>query len=167
MWFFTADEHYGHANIIKHCNRPFSCVEDMNEAMMERHNRLVGPNDITVHAGDFCWCTRYDDAYQQYIRYLNGNHIFIKGSHDSWLPSSAKYMWRKMIDDQFIVVCHYAMRTWERAHYGSWQLHGHSHGTLPHLGKQLDVGVDTHDFYPYPLPVINDIMESRELLKET
>ena len=41
------------------------------------------------------------------------------------------------------------MRVWNKSHYGSWELYGHSHGTLEPIGKQLDVGVDTNNFYPY------------------
>ena len=32
---------------------------------------------------------------------------------------------------QLVVLCHYAMRVWDRSHYGSWHLYGHSHGNLP------------------------------------
>jgi hypothetical protein len=40
-------------------------------------------------------------------------------------------------------MCHFAFRSWNLMHYGSWNLHGHSHGNLPpSRGKQLDVGVD-------------------------
>ena len=30
MVFFTADLHFGHANIIRHCARPFASVADIN-----------------------------------------------------------------------------------------------------------------------------------------
>lgn len=30
MVFFTADLHFGHANIIRHCARPFASVVDTN-----------------------------------------------------------------------------------------------------------------------------------------
>ena len=52
---------------------------------------------------------------------------------------------------QVLVLCHYALRVWDRAHYGAWHLYGHSHGTLPAWGLSLDVGVDSHDFRPINL----------------
>jgi calcineurin-like phosphoesterase family protein len=52
-FFFTADEHYGQANIIKYCDRPFASVEEMDSEIIKRHNELVGPKDVVIHAGDF------------------------------------------------------------------------------------------------------------------
>lgn len=179
MYFFVADEHYGHEKILspEYCDRRARMavlnVDEMNEVLIANHNERVTQQDVTVHAGDFCWYKKLD--VHKLVKRLNGTHIFIRGSHDAWLPSSAKYMWRKMIaiphpmlaDDglwafrQFIVVCHYAMRRWERSHYGSWQLYGHSHGRLEPIGLQHDVGVDNNNFYPVSLIELVEIMKHR------
>jgi len=58
MYFFTADEHYYHKNIIKYCNRPFANVENMNRALIGRHNEVVSNTDTVVHAGDFTLAKR-------------------------------------------------------------------------------------------------------------
>ena len=131
----------------------------MNEALIHNFNGVVGKTDITIHCGDFCWEKKEADA-MKIVRRLNGNHVFLRGSHDRWLPKSAKFMWREHIEKQFIVACHYAMRTWERAHYGAWQVYGHSHGTLQPIGKQWDVGVDNNNFYPVSFGKLSLIMDS-------
>lgn len=41
MMFFTADNHYDHANIIDLCNRPYESVEHMNEDMIEKWNNKL------------------------------------------------------------------------------------------------------------------------------
>ena len=148
MYYFTGDEHYYHENIIKFSNRPFSNVEMMNDELIRRHNEIVEAGDVTIHAGDFCW--KGKGYAEDIIRQLNGSHVFLRGSHDAWMGGAGHEIWEKTIDGQHIVVCHYCMRTWGRSHYGSWQLYAHSHGKLiPPTPVQIDIGVDTHDYYPY------------------
>lgn len=145
---FISDEHFGHYNIIKYCNRPFKSVEEMDETIIKNHNEIVSKNDIVIHAGDFT-LEKKEKAWE-YVNRLNGTHIFLQGSHDYWLKGDNKHkqIWEKTIEGQHIVVCHYSMRVWPRSHYGSWQLYGHSHGNLPPLNNQYDIGVDNNNFYP-------------------
>jgi calcineurin-like phosphoesterase family protein len=161
VYFFTADEHYGHTNIIKYCDRPFRSVEEMDYTMASKHNDRVGPGDIVVHAGDFTLIHDRERVFREYVSNLNGNHIFLKGSHDYWLDKKATQIWKKTIEGQYVVVCHYAMRTWHRSHFNSWQLYGHSHGKLEPIGKQWDVGVDNNNFYPVSFEELKSIMEMR------
>jgi calcineurin-like phosphoesterase family protein len=170
MYFFTADEHYGHRNVIKYCNRPFRHVDEMDQALIDRHNEVVGSKDTVVHVGDFSMIHNRRLVENAYIKRLNGSHIFIRGSHDYWLDQDpieidtgqVRDIWEKGMSlagkNYHIVACHYAMRAWPKSHYGSWQIYGHSHGKLPGMGKQMDVGVDTNNFYPYSLKQIIEMM---------
>jgi len=159
-YFFTSDEHYGHFNIISYCQRPFVDTEEMDNSLIARHNEVVGVDDVVYHLGDFT--LKDNDIAQNYIRRLSGKHIFLKGSHDNWLPNDYQKILELKIDDQYLVLCHYAMKVWSRSHYNSWQLFGHSHGYLEEAGKQLDVGVDTNNFYPYSFEEIKKIMNKKE-----
>jgi len=69
------------------------------------------------------------------------------------------------LDNQSIILSHYCFRTWEKMHYGSWHLYGHSHGSLVDNGggKCMDVGVDCHNFYPVPLDSVREFMEKRPI----
>lgn len=164
MYFFTADEHYDHKNMIEYSSRPFTSVDEMNEAMISRHNEIVGLDDTTIHVGDFTLRKNRGWIENALIKRLNGSHIFIIGSHDYWLDKPfvgidtgpVRDIWQKEFNlgnggKIYIVACHYAMRTWPKSRHGGWQVYGHAHGTLPPVGKQLDVGVDTNNFYPYSL----------------
>lgn len=159
MYFFTADEHYGHANIIRYCKRPFASVAEMDSELIRRHNEVVGAKDIVVHAGDFTLAP--PQVARQYLTRLTGEHVFIRGSHDRWMSGPPVDLWEKTIDGQYLVVCHYAMRVWPRSHYNSWQLFGHSHGGLEPVGKQWDVGVDNNNFYPLSFKELRAIMDKR------
>ena len=164
--WFTADEHYSHFKILEYCNRPFKTLEKMDETIIKNHNRVVGENDVVYHIGDFT-LEKDVERVNNYIRRLNGKHIFIKGSHDYWMDDGFPRMLEIEIEKQFIVLCHYAMRVWPKSHYNSWQFFGHSHGKLEGVGKQLDVGVDTcydghKSFYPYSFEEIKKIMKKRK-----
>lgn len=52
--WFTADWHLGHQRIIELSNRPFTTVDQMNEAIVANHNELVGENDTLWILGDVC-----------------------------------------------------------------------------------------------------------------
>jgi calcineurin-like phosphoesterase family protein len=41
--WFTADFHFGHANIIRYFSRPFRTVEEMDQAILERPNICQSP----------------------------------------------------------------------------------------------------------------------------
>lgn len=170
--YFTSDQHFGHKNIIKYCNRPFSSVGEMDAVMIERWNWVVGPKDTVYHLGDFCLGNQ--EMVFSYFKRLNGQIYVVPGGHDRrWIRPNLCYtspncvvrvfppLHTITLDKQVIVLCHYAMRVWGRSHYGSWQLHGHSHGGLPDVGKQLDVGVDCWNFYPVSLEEVREIMKNK------
>jgi len=150
--FFTSDLHFGHKNVIKYSNRPFSSVEEMNEELIRRFNSKVKNGDIVYDLGDFAFKNP-----KKYLERLNGNIIRIKGSHDSDMKEPRMLVIRppELLDEfgnhRSITLCHYAMRTWETSHYGSFHLFGHSHGTLPPYGLSFDVGVDCWNYYPLSL----------------
>ena len=176
-YWFTADEHYGHKNIIEYCNRPFTSVESMDNQIIDRHNKVVGDDDVVIHCGDFTLKDR--NTARNYIRRLKGKHEFLVGSHDYWLNDQisiypitsevstyalqGQVIWEKDINGIYVVACHYAMRTWPRSHHDSIQLHGHSHGTLPVAYNQLDVGVDSNNFYPVSM---EQVLEKIKLINK-
>ena len=168
MYWFTADEHYGHKRILEYCNRPFINLDVMDSTIIFYHNKIVKKDDVVVHAGDFCFGDL--KKAKAYIYQLNGSHIFLKGCHDHWMPERAKYIWTKTIEKLPITVCHYAMRRWKASHYNSWQLFGHSHGRLVLNSKQYDIGVDNNNFYPVSWEQIKEIMSHKpdnpDLIKE-
>ena len=73
--FLTSDEHYNHKNILGYCSRPFSTVEEMNQALIDNHNSVVGPNDEVIHLGDF---SMSDKCVKEILSQLNGIHILIQ-----------------------------------------------------------------------------------------
>lgn len=168
MWF-TSDTHYGHNNIIKYCNRPFADIEAMNAALIERWNQRVKPQDWVFHLGDFAMGGGGAGGNAKAILdRLAGHKVLIRGNHDR--RARLADGWEAIHDyhllnwqSQPIVLCHYAMRIWDRSHHGSWMLYGHSHGTLPDdpTARSIDVGVDCHDYRPISVAEVATIMATK------
>lgn len=152
IWF-TADTHLGHARIIDYCNRPFKSAEHQDAEIIKRFASVIRPGDVLYHLGDVSWSSYNLDSFFNAINTKEVHLIY--GNHDK--PKVAKHPYirsynelkRINIDSISITLCHYAMRRWSNCDHGAFQLYGHSHGKLPGEGRQMDVGVDTHDYYPY------------------
>jgi calcineurin-like phosphoesterase family protein len=82
-YWFTADTHFNHANILKYCNRPFKNINEHDYVLIKNWNSRVKPDDIVFHLGDFCFKETKDKSAKYYIDQLNGQIIFIAGNHDS------------------------------------------------------------------------------------
>ena len=173
--WFTSDHHFGHATIIKYTHRPFSSVQEMNETLIYRWNERVSPTDIVYHLGDLTCIKGKKDRLKtlnSVLPRLNGHICFIRGNHDR-IETHERFMWSDNLreirvpygdkKEQLIVLCHYAMRVWNKSHYGSWMLWGHSHGSLkedPHA-LSFDVGVDTNNYYPYSFEEVQERMSTK------
>jgi len=81
MYWFTADLHLGHTNIIRYCQRPFSKVTEMNYYLTSKWNSVVKPTDTVFHIGDFCF-----GKISDYINNLQGRIILLRGNHDKESP---------------------------------------------------------------------------------
>jgi len=44
--YVISDHHFGHANIIEYCDRPFSSVGEMNTTLLDRYYETVSAEDI-------------------------------------------------------------------------------------------------------------------------
>jgi calcineurin-like phosphoesterase family protein len=168
--YFTSDPHFGHQNVIKYCNRPFKTSQEMDEEMIARWNSKIQRDDTVYIIGDFAFHQPIPTG--KILDRLNGSKILVYGNHDKGIKKhpelKAKFVKcvdyaEIYIDDQFIVMSHYAMLVWNKSHHGSWMLHGHSHGALkyPYEGKILDMGVDAHNFYPLSFAEVKKIMDTK------
>ena len=173
IWF-TSDHHFGHANIIRFSGRPYADVEEMNATLIENWNAVVGQNDLVYHLGDIFLTTPV--LAQQIRRRLHGKIHLIRGNHDKTAEGmTGAFEWikdlyeLKIADDdapngkQRIILCHYAMRVWNKSHHGAWHLYGHSHGSLPDDPHSLsfDAGVDCHFYMPIGYERVKRIMAGK------
>lgn len=159
--FFTSDQHYDHKNIIEYENRPFKSMQEMNEALIDNHNKVVKPSDRIYILGDLSFGNP-----SNILDRLNGEKILILGNHDrSWIKryphlktkfySIHDYLLIKN-GKRKIVLFHYPIMKWDMQHYHSYHLFGHIHSRDPYpLGEDrnilrysYNVGVDVNNYTP-------------------
>lgn len=73
--YLIADMHFDDKNILNFENRPFSNVDEMNTALINRWNETVCQDDIVYVLGDV--------GAVKFIKLLNGIKYLIKGNHDT------------------------------------------------------------------------------------
>lgn len=74
MDYFIADPHFGHANIIKYCHRPFASTYEMDTRIVALWNSTVGNDDTVYLLGDI-WDVNM-------LKNLSGRIIVVLGNHD-------------------------------------------------------------------------------------
>ena len=170
MVYLTGDTHFYHSNIITHCHRPFSDVDNMHEILIDNWNKTVNRGDVIYHLGDFAF-TRNRDAVKQLRKSLNGEIHLIKGNHDQFSDAFYRSIFNSVSNlkeikyrNRTVVLCHYALRVWNKKHYNSYHFYAHSHGLLPPWGRSCDVGVDVRNYMPFSIE--DALIEVKEQLNE-
>jgi calcineurin-like phosphoesterase family protein len=157
--FFTSDTHFGHGGALGLYRRPFRSVAAMNEAVVERWNETVGPDDEIWHLGDFAIRQRPAAVAEIFAR-LHGRKHLVTGNNDppetadldGWV--SVQPYAEITAEGISLVLCHYPFRSWRGMAKGWVNLHGHCHGRLKPQPRQFDVGVDVWGFRPVRLLTI-------------
>lgn len=155
--WFTADTHFGHENLCGKLqnSRPFASIDEHDETLVARWNEVVSPDDEVWHLGDYAFRC-HPKRMSEIFRRLHGRKHLVAGNHDNGgttaLPwASVQDMKQLAVDGAWLVLFHYPMRSWPGMHRGSVHLFGHVHGSLPGLGRSMDVGVDVHAWAPVSL----------------
>lgn len=189
MRWFTADLHFGHANVIRYCDRPFAGVDEMNEELIRRWNARVAPDDEVWVLGDFALGPIADGLACG--RRLNGRKTLVVGNHDRMFAARRETERRRWVDrytreagfdqvvgntsarvgDVSVQVSHFPYEGDSHdadrfdharpADDGRWLLHGHVHEKWKVNGRQINVGVDVWDFAPVAEPELERLIRGR------
>lgn len=131
--FFISDYHFGHSkpydtfllkdgSFLRH---EFANSEEADQAMIDRHNAVVKPQDRVYVVGDVCFHKKH--LYK--IGQMNGRKVLIKGNHD--LLEAKEYL--EYFDDirgshQFkgVLITHIPVHPQSLGRWG-FNVHGHLH----------------------------------------
>lgn len=151
MIYFTSDLHFYHKFMAEH--RKYLSVDSMNCDILNKINSRVSINDELYILGDLSFGNVENTSH--ILSQMNGIKYLIKGNHDnekklrklsSYFAWIKDYHLMKLTDNDIkyhLIMSHYPLLTWDRAHHGTWHIHGHCHGTLiAPITTRLDIGWD-------------------------
>jgi calcineurin-like phosphoesterase family protein len=194
--YVTSDFHLGHKQTFIYESRGHSSVDEHDNFVIDETNKVVRSTDILFHLGDFCLNTSLPKFEEYLSRINCHNIYMLFGNHPNphykniYLPCIQTYLgglyeegielypirYKNIIyignyteitiDNQFVVLCHYPLHSWNHMSHGSIHLFGHLHGNnSPTNGKRMDVAWDILK-RPYSFKEITNIMENRPIISD-
>lgn len=178
-YWVISDTHFGHENIIKYCDRPFSSVHEMNEHMRDRWNSVVKDGDNVYHLGDVYFGkgmnTEDRDYAMHFLQSLKGRKRLVLGNHDNGKDQVLQRVFQKIVVwydfKQFdMLMSHVPVHPGSLLRngvdkLGSINVHGHLHNNLVmdnNVGLKLpdkrykNVCVEHTDYAPINLEELRD-----------
>lgn len=179
--YVISDTHFFHKNIIEYCSRPYRNVAEMNQALIDNWNAVVGKDDLVYHLGDFCLidynaCERAgiqkrDDkivyTFNEIRPQLNGQLVLIVGNHDVQKGGRLAQLQNvKVVRDNHLelnvngctcLLTHHSIPLEKIAQDGKppaqkiLNLHGHVHQRSLRNGFNVNCSVEVIGYKPVPL----------------
>ena len=167
--FLIADTHFGHSKACSFLDknnqriRPWDSVEEMDEAMVQNGNKVVGPKDTVYHLGDVVIPRKSLSILSR----LNGKKALVRGNHDIYkLSDYSPYFYDirgAHVKDRYLMThipCH---RDSVSESYIA-NIHGHLHCNTVTKDGEPDplyfcVCVEQIDFTPIPWEVVRDRLQ--------
>ena len=170
--FLISDFHFGHANIIRYCARPFvdTDPEEMDRVLIANWNACVGKNDRAFFLGDLSyWKGRTPGS--AYRGKLNGNITFVAGNHDARLEGTVPSYRITYGGREFLLVHDPADAD---PAFGGWVIHGHYHNNelarypfVDFIHRRINVCTEVVGCVPVGLAEISRILDGPESEKGT
>ncbi len=177
MIYYIADTHFGHTNVIRHDNRPFSSIEEMDRTIIENWNARVRDTDDIYIVGDFIYRGAHEPEW--YLKQLKGKKHFIIGNHDGAVLKSneaLKYFvdvdkMAHVIDGRnHICLCHFPIAEWNGFYKGHYHIYAHIHNNtndvyyfMKKYDRALNAGCMINNYMPV---TFNELVENNRVFKE-
>lgn len=186
MRWFTSDWHFGHVRIMEFCPQRYdylgipigASLEEMNEAIVNKLNQFIQPDDEVWVLGDVAMGKR--DVSMTYVSQINGYKHLVMGNHDAchrihtgnkkdkqgqWMRRYLDYGFETIQNTAYMDINGIAFAMSHFPYYGDHTeenrydeyrpadlglplVHGHVHDLYQTLDKMFNVGIDAHDGVP-------------------
>ena len=164
-----ADHHIGHRNILNFKRtdgtllRPFNTIEEHDETIIERHNRVVQPTERVYMLGD----VSINRHCLHLLSRLNGRLVLVKGNHDifklkDYLPyfdDIRAYVVQKDQDGNKVILSHIPIHPDSVGRFGT-NIHGHLHDGTINDPRYICVSMEHINYQPI---TISEALKLRKL----
>lgn len=118
--FIVSDWHFLHNREFIYKPRGFSSVEEMNEAIIENHNKIIKPEDEVYCLGD-CVLGGADslESGLEIMRALNGKLHLVRGNHDTAKRWAAYSTLPNVVEQQNAIYLNYRKYHFYMSHFPS------------------------------------------------
>lgn len=149
--FVIADTHFGHKRVLEFEpeKRPFSTIEEHDEALVARWNAVVSKKDTVIHLGDVCFGRKSFEILPR----LNGIKKLIAGNHDHYATSLyLEHFNRVSASEEYkdYILTHIPVHVCQFTRYKG-NIHGHLHSRVVDDPRYKSVSVEHTNLAPLPL----------------
>lgn len=169
--FISSDWHFNHDREFIYKPRGFNSVEEMNEEIVARHNKIVAQDDEVYVLGDLMLGD--NEVGAEYIKRMNGRLHIVLGNHCTFVREGIYRTLPNVVEVKEAIRLKYGKYHFFLTHFPcmtgnlekesltqtTCNLYGHTHqrtnfyNDIPFM---YHVGVDSHDCAPV---LLDDIIE--------
>ena len=121
-----SDYHFGHKFMAQ--LRGFKTTDEMNNHIIEEHNKVVNKKDLTYILGDI---SMHDPTYYPLLDKMNGRKRIIMGNHDDMKDAKELMKYCEQLGALFkykgIFISHCPVHPSELEYRVQYNIHGHTH----------------------------------------
>ena len=146
--FLVSDTHFGHAGVCRFTEadgvtkiRPWTDPHEMDEAMIQRWNDVVRPNDKVYHLGDVV----INRKALPTLHRLNGDKVLIRGNHDIFRDDEYREYFRELRAYHVLngmILSHIPVHEASLGRFGT-NIHGHLHTSRVKKARGVDAKTGT------------------------
>lgn len=183
--YLTSDWHFNHSREFIYIPRGFTSVEDMNQALLARHNSIVTPEDDVYVLGDLMLggADKMNEGFEL-IKQMNEKLHIVRGNHDTEQRWLAYPTLPNVVECKNAIYLKYGKYHFYLSHFPTLtgnlekeslkqmtlNLYGHTHqknNFFEDRPYMFHVGVDSHDCFPVNIEdVIAEMCQKVEECKE-
>jgi calcineurin-like phosphoesterase family protein len=163
--FFVSDHHFGHektCTTFKRSDgsplRPFSNAEEMNEALIERHNKVVKDQDKIYMLGDVV----INKKFLHLVTRLKGRKRLIRGNHDTmplqmYIDVGFEEVYGvRDLSKYGLILSHVPLHPKSIQERWDANVHGHLHANVIDDPRYLNVSLEQTNYTPLSLEEVRE-----------